>query len=64
MKNTTELLKPDELLDATSLAKRLDVSVKTVRKWRYMGDLPAVKVGKRLIRFRWSDVQEFLGGAL
>ena len=49
-----------ELLTTEQVASRLNVAVKTVRKWRYEGRLPAVKVGKRLVRYKWGSVLEWL----
>lgn len=50
----------EELLTTDQVAKALNVTVKTVRKWRYEGQLPAVKVGKRLVRYRMRDILEWL----
>ena len=50
----------DQLLTTAQVAKKLNIAEKTVRKWRYEGLLPAVKVGKRLVRYRWRDIREWL----
>lgn len=50
----------EELLTTDQVAERLQISRKTVRKWRYEGSLPAVKVGRRLVRYRWPQVLEWL----
>lgn len=50
----TTLLSPDELADY------LAIPVKTVYNWRTSGKGPrGVRIGRHL-RFRWSDVQEWL----
>lgn len=53
-------LKENDLLSVDELASVLRISPKTVRKWRYQGDIEAVKIGKRLVRFRWGDVLKWL----
>lgn len=53
-------LKENDLLSVEQLASVLTISPKTVRKWRYQGDIEAVKIGKRLVRFRWGDVLKWL----
>lgn len=52
----------DELLTERQVADWLQVSVRTVQHWRHTGQGPAwVKVnGGRLVRYRVSDVDEFL----
>lgn len=53
-------LKENDLLNVDELASVLRISPKTVRKWRYQGDIEAVKIGKRLVRFRWGDILKWL----
>ena len=53
-------LKSNTLLNTEELASILNVSPKTVRKWRYTKEIDAIKVGKKLIRFRWGDIQKWL----
>jgi excisionase family DNA binding protein len=50
----------DGLLTTVELAKLLNISPKTVRKWRYERNLPAIKVGKRLVRYRKKDILAWL----
>ncbi|WP_028654858.1 helix-turn-helix domain-containing protein [Nocardioides sp. J54] len=38
-------------------AEILDVSVETVRRWIAAGDLPAERIGKRLLKVNRSDVE-------
>ncbi len=45
----------EELLTTEQVAVRLNVAIKTVRKWRYEGQLLVVKVGKRLVRYKWWE---------
>jgi excisionase family DNA binding protein len=49
------------LLSAGELAKRLDISARTVRdaRWRRRAGIPATRVGGRLL-FRLSDLDEAL----
>lgn len=53
-------LHAEDLLTVEEVAMVLTVAPKTIRKWRFQGDLRAVKIGRRLIRFRWGDVLEWL----
>ncbi len=48
------------LLTAEDLAYRLRVAPKTIRKWRYEDGMPAVKLGKRLVRYSWEEVFAWL----
>jgi predicted site-specific integrase-resolvase len=48
------------LLSSADVAQLLDVSMRTLEFWRYVGKGPAyVKVGKR-IRYRPADVEAYL----
>ncbi len=47
---------PDELLDSKALGQRLGVAAETVLRWHRRGFLPAVRVGKKTIRFSWPEV--------
>jgi DNA-binding transcriptional regulator YiaG len=48
----------DELLTAAQLAKRLNIAVRTVRKWRYEQVLPTESMVKLRyqVRYRWGKV--------
>lgn len=51
------------LLSAEQLADRLQIRVKTIRSWRYKRVLPQhcmMKVGQRLVKYRWDRVLEWL----
>lgn len=53
---------PRRLIDEQALAALLDVSVKTVRKWRLNGGgarIPFCKIG-RLVRYDMADVEAVL----
>lgn len=56
-------LKENDLLSVEELAIVLKISPKTVWRWRYQGDVKAVKIGRRLVRFRWGDVLKWLNNA-
>lgn len=53
----------DELLTPDDVAEMLDISPQTLASWRTTGryDLPFLRIG-RLVRYRLSDVEEFLDG--
>lgn len=48
-----------EYLTAKELATKLNVSQKTVQKWRALGKLPIVKMG-RLVRFPRQEIEKRL----
>ena len=50
----------EKLLTTAELALRLSVAEKTIRDWRYARNLPAIKVGPKLVRYRWRDVCKWL----
>jgi excisionase family DNA binding protein len=50
----------DRMLSPTDLASYLGIPVSTIYQWRYQGSgPPGFRVGKH-VRFRWSDVEEWL----
>ena len=52
----------DDVISADELARRLDIPKATLYGWRYKGTGPrSHRVGKHL-RYRWSDVLEWLDG--
>lgn len=53
--------RPSHLLSAQELADYLDVPLKTIYAWRHrrIGP-PGFRVGRHL-RFRWSDVERWIG---
>jgi excisionase family DNA binding protein len=50
----------EKLLRAEELAEKIGLKLATVRRWSYEKRIPAVRVGKRSIRYRLSDVQRML----
>lgn len=50
----------DELLSQRSVAERLDVSTRTVRRWVSEGRLPSVRLGARAIRIPAAAVRDFV----
>ena len=50
----------EQLLSPRQLADYLDVPLTTLYSWRYSGDgPPGFRVGKH-VRYRWTDVQEWV----
>ena len=39
-------------------AQLLGVTERTLRRWELRGQLPAVRINRRLIRYRRSDIEE------
>ena len=50
----------DTLLATSELAALLRIPEKTVRNWRYKANLPAIKLGRKLVRYQWRDVIAWL----
>lgn len=51
----------DPLLTPQVLAERLAVSVKTLERWRLQGEGPPfVRVSRKVIRYRSSDIVRFI----
>ena len=54
----------DRLLTAQQLADYLGVPLATIYAWRYRGEgPPGFRAGKHL-RFRWSDIDEWINDRL
>lgn len=52
----------DELLTTSEVAELAKVSEQTVRRWRFDGDLPFIRLGYRTVRHRRSDVEDLIYG--
>lgn len=51
----------DALLTDEQVGERLTVSPSTLRHWRSRGEGPPyVKLGGRLVRYRWADVEAWM----
>lgn len=50
----------DELITQDELARRLGVSTHTVARWRRRGLIPSRRLGTRLLRFDYHEVQAAL----
>ncbi len=50
----------EKLLRAEEAAALLGCKESAIRKWRYIGLLPAVRVGKRAIRYRIKDLERIV----
>jgi DNA-binding transcriptional regulator YiaG len=63
IKTLFDNLENEQLLTAEELAKRLNIAVKTVRKWRYENVLPSDSMVKlrHQVRYRWGKVLGWLG---
>ena len=69
-RNTTELFRemtttesPDVLIDTSEAARRMGIAVATLHWWRWNGSPdqpPAVRVGKRGVRYRSSDIASWI----
>ena len=63
MMNTTEA--PDVLLDTIEAANRMGIAPATLHWWRWAASPdqpPAVRVGKRGVRYRASDIAKWIAG--
>lgn len=50
----------ERLLRAEEAAALLGCKESAIRKWRYQGLLPAVRVGKRAVRYRVRDLERIV----
>lgn len=50
----------DQLLTTVDVCKLLKVDRWTVERMRDRGDLPFVRIGQRLVRFRLADVRRLI----
>jgi excisionase family DNA binding protein len=51
---------PNALLTKHDVADQLEVNVQTVLKWARLGDLDAIRLGRRTVRFTQAAVVKFL----
>lgn len=64
MTNKIELNNNDKFLNEKELAKILNIKPETLRNWRWDGKGPIyIKLGSN-VRYRMSDVQDFLDGRI
>lgn len=53
----------ERLLAPRQLAEALNVTTKTLERWRMTGDGPPyIRVSRKVVRYRLSDVESFLAG--
>lgn len=50
----------DEFLTVAEIAETLKLNPQTIRNWIDQGDLPAVRVGKRRVRIKRTDLDAFI----
>ena len=53
---TRAVMDPEEYLTQEELAKRWKVSVKTIRRKRQTGQLPAFQISRHMFRFKFKDI--------
>ncbi len=52
-----------DLVNDVEAAAILGISLQTLRNWRWRGEGPRYcKLGKRLVRYRRSDIADFING--
>lgn len=60
-RHATDGVEPRALATPVEVADYLRVPLRTLYRWRYAGEgPPGYRVGRHL-RFRWADVEEWLG---
>jgi len=50
----------DRLMTTREVAERLRISVETVLRWYHAGELPGVRLGAKVIRFRESEIETWI----
>ena len=50
----------NRLLTVGELAKVLQCSVGTIRNWVWKGEIPIVRVGRRMVRFNAEEIRKWL----
>ncbi|MDA8337979.1 MAG: helix-turn-helix domain-containing protein [Nitrospiraceae bacterium] len=50
----------EKLITAEQVAEMIGVTVEVLHQWTYRGAIPHIKISKRMIRFRESEVMEWL----
>lgn len=57
-------LNPGDLLDEREAAAAFNISVQTLRNWRWKGTGPRYhKLGARIVRYHRADLAAFIGDA-
>ena len=60
---TSETTKEEKLLTRPEVAAMLKLKPQTLSKWAMTGRcLPVVKLGRKVVRYRLSDVQKLIQG--
>ena len=52
----------NDFLTAKQLAKRLNLSPETIKKWAIRGKIPHIRISPKVLRFDWQKVKETLQG--
>lgn len=48
------------LLRAEEVARRCDVATSTVYQWAALGEIPSIRLGEKVVRFREDDIDKWL----
>ena len=54
--------KVEKFLKTKEVAEWLNVSPRTVLQWHHESKLPATRVSAKVLRFKQSDVEQFIKG--
>ena len=60
--NQMESIKHMELLTAKEVSFLLKIKINTLYNWVYLGKIDAIKISRRLLRFRQKDIIKLLNG--
>jgi excisionase family DNA binding protein len=55
-----ERVEEKQLLTRDQVAKKLEVSTRTIRRWEQSGRLPCVKISDKIIRYRLNDLNKLM----
>ena len=60
--NQMESIKHMELLTAKEVSFLLKIKINTLYNWVYLGKIDAIKISRRLLRFRQKDIIKLHNG--
>ncbi|WP_353685423.1 helix-turn-helix domain-containing protein [Thermodesulfovibrio sp. 3462-1] len=50
----------EKLLTSQEVAEILGITMHRLYTWTAQGKIPVIKISRKMIRFRWSDIEQWL----